>query len=142
ILQNKIIHTSISVFPICLVEHQNQIMISVFVDLFCGGATVGLNVDAREIIFLDNNHNVINLLKHLSLSDFDVLLSRLEKLISKYGLSYSAKFGYRQYRLGVPREDNNGLKKYNFLGYYKLRSDYNSLKDKASAYALDLLYLC
>src|SRR3989344_929513 len=115
--------------------------IVVFVDLFCGGATVGLNVDAREIIFLDNNHNVINLLKHLSLSDFDVLLSRLEKLISKYGLSYSAKFGYRQYRLGVPREDNNGLKKYNFLGYYKLRSDYNSLKDKASAYALDLLYL-
>ena len=55
--------------------------VGVFVDLFCGGATVGLSVNAKRIIFIDNNLNVINLLKHLSKYNFDTLLPRLEKLI-------------------------------------------------------------
>ncbi len=115
--------------------------IGVFVDLFCGGATVGLSVKAKKVIFIDNNRNVINLLKHLSKSDFDVLLPRLEKFIKKYGLSYSAKFGYKRYRVGIPKSDNNGLKEYNTAGYYKLRSDYNSTQNKSSKDALDMLYL-
>lgn len=115
--------------------------IDVFVDLFCGGATVGLSVNAKKIIFIDNNSNVINLLKHLSKFDFDTLLLRLEKLIQKYGLSYSAKFGYRGYRSGINKADNNGLKVYNTSGFYKLRSDYNSMTDKSTKKALDLLYL-
>jgi len=28
--------------------------VGVFVDLFCGGATVGLSVNAKKIIFIDN----------------------------------------------------------------------------------------
>jgi len=115
--------------------------IGVFVDLFCGGATVGLSVNAKKIIFIDNNLNVINLLKHLSKFDFDTLLPRLEKLIKKYGLSYSAKFGYKRYRFGILKSDNNGLKEHNASGYYKLRSDYNSAKIKSSKEALDMLYL-
>lgn len=115
--------------------------IGVFVDLFCGGATVGLSVNAKKIIFIDNNLNVINLLKHLSKFDFDTLLPRLEKLIKKYGLSYSAKFGYKRYRLGIQKSDNNGLKEHNTSGYYKLRSDYNSAKIKSSKESLDMLYL-
>ena len=115
--------------------------VGVFVDLFCGGATVGLSVNAKKIIFIDNNRNVIDLLKHLSKFDFDTLLLRLEGLIKKYGLSYSAKFGYKGYRNGIPKTDNNGLKEYNTSGYYKLRSDYNALENKSSKKALDLLYL-
>lgn len=115
--------------------------IDVFVDLFCGGATVGLSVNAKKIIFIDNNLNVINLLKHLSKYNFDTLLPRLEKLIKEYGLSYSAKFGYKRYRNGIEKTDNNGLKVYNTSGYYKLRSDYNSIKNKSSKEALDLLYI-
>ncbi|MDO8664422.1 MAG: Dam family site-specific DNA-(adenine-N6)-methyltransferase [Candidatus Liptonbacteria bacterium] len=115
--------------------------IGVFVDLFCGGATVGLSVNAKKIIFIDNNLNVINLLKHLSKFDFDTLLPRLEKLIKKYGLSYSANFGYKRYRFGIQKSDNNGLKEHNTSGYYKLRSDYNSAKIKSSKEALDMLYL-
>lgn len=115
--------------------------IGVFVDLFCGGATVGLSVNAKKIIFIDNNLNVINLLKHLSKFDFDTLLPRLEKLIKKYGLSYSAKFGYKRYRFGIQKSDNNGLKEHNTSGYYKLRSDYNSAKIKSSKESLDMLYL-
>ena len=115
--------------------------VGVFVDLFCGGATVGLSVNAKRIIFIDNNLNVINLLKHLSKYNFDTLLPRLEKLIKKYGLSYSAKFGYKRYRNGIEKTDNNGLKVYNTSGYYKLRSDYNSMENKSSKEALDMLYV-
>lgn len=115
--------------------------VDIFVDLFCGGATVGLSVNAKKVIFIDNNSNVINLLKHLSRFDINILLPRLEKLIKKYRLSYSSKFGYKKYRDGIEKTDNNGLKAYNISGYYKLRSDYNSLKNKTSKEALDLLYL-
>lgn len=115
--------------------------VGVFVDLFCGGATVGLTVNAKKVIFIDNNLNVINLLKHLSKYNFDILLSRLERLINKYDLSYSAKFGYKEYRIGIKKTDNNGLKVRNTIGYYKLRSDYNSLEKKSSKKALDMLYI-
>ena len=115
--------------------------VDVFVDLFCGGATVGLSVNAKKVIFIDNNINVINLLKHLAQCDFNSLLSRLEILINKYNLSYSAKYGYKIYRIGIEKGDNNGLKVYNTLGYYQLRSDFNASKDKSSKNALDMLYL-
>ena len=115
--------------------------VDTFVDLFCGGATVGLSVNAKRVIFVDNNENVINLLKHLSKSNLNTLLPRLEALIKKYRLSYSAKLGYKRYRKGIEKSDNNGLKAYNTEGYYKLRDDYNALKNKSSKKALDLLYL-
>ncbi len=115
--------------------------VNVFVDLFCGGATVGLSVNAKKVIFIDNNINVINLLKHLSKYDFQTLLSRLEILIEKYNLSYSAKYGYEKYRQELSKKDNNGFKGFNINGFYKLRSDYNLTKNKNSKEALDLLYL-
>lgn len=115
--------------------------IDVFVDLFCGGATVGLSVNAKKVIFIDNNKNVISLLKHLSRYNFSTLLKRLEKLITKYDLSYSSKFGYKKYRKGIEKSDNNGLKEYNSKGYYRLRSDFNSSKNKNSVSSLDMLYL-
>lgn len=115
--------------------------VDVFVDLFCGGATVGLSVNAKKIIFIDNNPNVINLLKHLSKYDFKTLMARLEKVVEKYGLSYSAKFGYSKYRKGIDKKDNNGLKEHNTKGFYKLRNDYNAISDKFSKNASDLLYV-
>ena len=115
--------------------------VGVFVDLFCGGATVGLNVNAKKVIFIDNNINVINLLKHLSKYDLEIILFRLEILIAEYKLSYSAKFGYKKYRAGIEKGDNNGLKEYNKLAYQKLRSDYNAIENKSSEKALDMLYL-
>ena len=35
--------------------------INSFIDLFCGGCNVSLNIDADKIIFIDNNHKVIKL---------------------------------------------------------------------------------
>lgn len=112
------------------------------VDLFCGGATVGLNVDAEKVYFIDNNERVINLLIFLSKQEFSSFLADLEVLIERYKLSYSYKFGYATYREQCKdKKDNNGLKDYNSEGFYTLRKYYNSLEDKNSTEANTILYL-
>ena len=123
------------------IKHKFPKDIDVFVDLFCGGGTVGLSVDAQKVIFIDNNANVIALLKHLSNYKYETLLSRLEHLINFYNLSYSASYGYSKYRVGISKEDNNGLKEFNCKGFYQMRIDYNASKNKLSKDSLDLLYL-
>lgn len=116
--------------------------IDCMVDLFCGGATVGLNVNAKKIYFIDNNERIINLLLFLSRQNFDDFLLNLEKLTEKYNLSYSYKYGYSFYRKQCTNlKDNNGLKDFNSYGFYKLRDHYNSLTDKNTDEANSELYL-
>ena len=116
--------------------------IDTMVDMFCGGATVGLNTECNKIIFVDNDRHVISLLEFLARSSFDELLSNLEELINEYGLSYSAKYGYSYYKkLIFDSNYNNGLKEYNYAGYYRLRADYNALSDKFNDLGNTMLYL-
>lgn len=116
--------------------------IDTMVDLFCGGATVGLNTECKKIIFIDNDKYVIGLLRFLAKSKFEILLTELEKLITFYKLSYSAKNGYSLYKSQIADFNfNNGLKDYNAKGYYKLRDDYNALKNKHTDIANKMLYL-
>lgn len=116
--------------------------IHTMVDLFCGGATVGLNTPCEQIIFIDNNPFVISLLQYLSTCKFNILLYQLEQLISHYNLSYSANASYAHFfQQQVEGNRNNGLKKYNSVGYYQLRDDYNAIADKQSEQAQLLLYL-
>ncbi len=112
----------------------------VFVDLFCGGATVGFNVKADKIIMIDCNQRIINLLKFLAETDIQVIILKIEKTIEKYNLSYSYKYKYKKYREEGYVVGNNGLKKYNEKGFYKLREDYNRLKNKNTINANVLLY--
>lgn len=114
--------------------------INTFVDLFCGGATVGFNVDANHIVLIDKNPRVINLLKTLAEKDFDKIIKEIENNIFKYNLSYSLVNTYAYYRKKGYVIKNDGLKKYNSNGYYKLREDYNSLKNKNSFKANIMLY--
>lgn len=116
--------------------------IECMVDLFCGGATVGLNTNAKKIIFVDSNDRIINLLVFLSKQDFDAFINKCESIIEKYGLSYSFKYGYRYYReMCNDANANNGLKDYNSKGFYKMRADYNALQDKNTDEANTLLYM-
>lgn len=111
-----------------------------FIDLFCGGATVGFNVNADKIILIDNNVYIINLLKFLASENIEALFSGIEKIINKYELSYSSKFGYKTYREKIANHDNNGLKEYNSKGFYLLRTDYNTLVNKNTKKANIMLY--
>lgn len=116
--------------------------IDVMVDMFCGGATVGINSAAKKVIFIDSNPRVIGLLKFLAKSDFAVLIKNLAKKLEKYNLSASYLNGYSQYfNCAIPSNKNNGLKEYNKIGFYKLRDDYNVLDDKDTDEANLLLYL-
>lgn len=114
--------------------------IDTFVDLFCGGATVGFNVNAKHIILIDANKKVINLLKTLAVENIDKIIKEIENNICKYNLSYSFKKTYAYYRKEGYVVGNNGLKKYNREGFYKLREDYNILKNKDSFKANIMLY--
>lgn len=116
--------------------------IDTMVDLFCGGATVGLNVNCKKIIFVDKDPNVIGLLKYLAKTPFELLIGELDEKISHYGLSNSHLYGYKKYKTIITdKNTNNGLKQYNSNGFYKLRADYNSLKNKNTGEAFQLLYL-
>ena len=112
----------------------------VFVDLFCGGATVGFNIEADKVILIDNNQRIIDLLKYLASEDIAKIILAVENNIEKYKLSYSYKHTYKYYRdLGIV-SGNNGLKKYNLTGYTKLKKDYNALKQKNTPTANSMLY--
>ena len=98
--------------------------IDIFVDLFCGGANVGVNVKSNRAILNDTDDNLtylFNMFKNLG-SD---CLPLLDEIIEKYGLSQSAKYGYEYYGC----DSGNGLAPYNKAKFLKLREDYNNSPD-------------
>ncbi len=97
--------------------------ISRFVDLCCGGASVGLNVEADNILCLDLNKEVIDLLRTLKTYGESKIIEKVEQILKKFELSDSFNNNYGSYRDYI--DGNNGLKRYNKDGYIKLRDYYN-----------------
>jgi DNA adenine methylase len=95
-----------------------------FVDLCCGGATVGLNATANSIICIDINRKVIDLLRTLKIYSTESIVGKIEAIIEKFNLSDTHKNGYTCYKDYV--EGNNGFKKYNRDGYIELRKFFNT----------------
>ena len=98
--------------------------IDIFVDLFCGGANVGINVKSNKTILNDTNDNLtllFSMFKNLG-NDF---LSLIDEIIEKYKLSQSSKYGYDYYNC----DSNTGLAPYNKDRFLKLRDDFNNSKD-------------
>lgn len=110
--------------------------IDTFIDLFCGGCNVGINVDCNKVIFNDSNMYLIGLLNVLKKWDCKKVFKFLFDNIEKYKLSLSFEFGYEYYNC----ESMNGLGKYNKDLYLKLRDDFNKKNIKDDEYYL-LLYL-
>lgn len=95
--------------------------IEVFVDLFCGGCNVGLNVNCRRVVYNDANESLICLYNTFKALGGDTILAWIYEIIEKYGLSLVSKNGYGYYGC----ESANGLGNYNRAGYLKLRADLN-----------------
>ncbi len=115
--------------------------IKVFVDLFSGGGSVGLNSQAKTVYFIDKNPHVIGLLEFLYKSDYNKLLKNIFSIIDKYKLTCTYKNGYEYYRKLKSKVDNNGYKEFNNDGFLELRRDYNALKNKTTSKSFEMLYV-
>ena len=95
--------------------------IETFVDLFCGGCNVGINVKAKKHIYNDTNRYLLYLYNTLKNNDKDVTLETVYSIIDKYGLSLVSKYGYDYYDC----DSSSGLGKYNKDRFLKMREDFN-----------------
>lgn len=95
--------------------------INVFVDLFCGGCNVGLNVHCNRVIYNDLNQNLLYLYNTFKNLDKEAILDWIYQIIEKYALSLVSKNGYDYYGC----ESSKGLGEYNKEKFIRLRTDFN-----------------
>lgn len=111
--------------------------IDFFVDLFCGGGNVGINVSCNKVLFNDSNDIIRYMFGTFKNMDKDETFRLIDSIIKKYGLSDSEKYGYEYY--GCTSAD--GLSKYNSEGYNRLRADFNKMQSKDYGYYITLYVL-
>lgn len=87
--------------------------IDCFIDLFAGGANVGINAKANKIILNDNLIYLIDIFQTLAETPVEKVLDYIDETVAKFDLSIT-----------------------NTNGYIKLRERYNDIKEP-----LDLLIL-
>jgi len=87
--------------------------IHTFVDLFCGGCNVGINVCADNIIFNDNLTYMVDMYNSFLHSSTEDVVNYIENRISEYSLSLTNK-----------------------EGYCKLRSNYNNTRNPLDLFVL------
>lgn len=87
--------------------------INTFVDLFSGGANVGINVKANKYYFNDMNYRINELFRFFNTHSSDSLINMIDNKIKIYGLS-----------------------KTNKDAYLKLRKDYNNNPNPLDLYVL------
>lgn len=111
--------------------------INTFIDLFCGGCNVGLNICANKIICNDNDSKLIGLLNFFNTTDVNNLIPRIKKIIDYFNLSNSNVNGYAFYNCN----SSKGLGNYNKQGFISLRNYFNSLNEIDENYYLTLYVL-
>lgn len=111
--------------------------IDTFIDLFCGGCNVGINVVANKHIYNDLDEHLLYLYNTFKNLDKDVTFQIIEEIIEKYGLSQVCKKGYDFYGC----ESGAGLGNYNRAGFNRLREDFNKHKSEDYYYYVMLYVL-
>ena len=71
--------------------------IDTFVDLFCGGCNVGINVEADQVIFNDVSAELISLYTTFQSQPPEAVFREIQAVIDTYGLSRSNVHGYEYY---------------------------------------------
>lgn len=111
--------------------------INTFVDLFCGGCNVGINVVASNYWYNDISEPLISLFSLMKRKSSDEFIERVNKVISSYGLSDVKVNGYDYY--GCSSAD--GLSSFNRDPYIRLRNDFNHQLDHNDEYYIKLYVL-
>lgn len=109
-----------------------------YYDVFCGGGSASVNVDAKAYYMNDIDSNIISLHSHLqkNSSEVEKFIERMYGLIDGYGLSHSEISVDEKLEELKKEYKKTYFSKYNKESYIKLREDYN--KDLRN---MDLLYL-
>lgn len=81
--------------------------INTFVDLFCGGCNVGININANKIICNDIISQTIILFKVCQIDSVENMLAKFQTIIDIYELSRTNKEGYTNLRKDYKQESVN-----------------------------------
>lgn len=109
-----------------------------FIDMFCGGANVGLNMKANRVVMNDINKPLIRLFNLLKTSKYSMIVEQINNIILGYGLSNTELYGYEYYGCN----SSEGLGKFNKEKYLLLRRDYNQMRQsKKKDYYLMVLII-
>lgn len=95
--------------------------IDTFVDLFCGGCNVGVNVSAKHVILNDSNPILLYLYNTFKNLGTDTVFALINNIIKEYKLSDSTSNGYSFYGCN----SSEGLGFFNRKPYINLRNDFN-----------------
>lgn len=96
-----------------------------FIDLFAGGANVGINVKPKGKVYINEiKPYLIDLYKFFKKIDINTLLTQIENIIKEYGLSDTKQYGYKYYN----SDSCKGVGEYNKKPFNKLKIDYNKGK--------------
>ena len=95
--------------------------INTFVDLFCGGCNVGINVFAKTHIYNDISEPLIGLLSLMKRLSSEEFILQVNGVIKAYGLSDVKVNGYEYYGCSSVK----GLSSFNRERFLKLRDDFN-----------------
>lgn len=80
--------------------------INTFVDLFCGGCNVGVNVMAKKTVFNDNLTYLIDLYEVFNTIPANSIVSYLDNTIAEYALTMTNEDGYKNLRNRYNTERN------------------------------------
>lgn len=110
--------------------------IKTFYDVFSGGANVGINANAKNIICVEKNKYVVELLDLIQKNNFEDLNQKIVDIIDSFGLSQSYIKGYEFYNT----DSSTGLGKYNKSSFLKLRDVFNKEKSRTDLLLVLILY--
>lgn len=99
--------------------------INTFIDLFCGGCNVGININASTIILNDKQKELIDLYNYFQTHTIEKIIYDIKSIINDFHLSRSSEYGYSHYQCN----STDGLSKYNRNSFLALRNEYNLTKN-------------
>lgn len=109
--------------------------IDIFVDLFCGGCNVGMNVSAGYTIYNDTSKPLISLIKALKRMKNETIIKRINELIDEFEFSRTRDHNFKYYG----GDANKGVSAYNREKFLRLRDRFNNYPRKDNQYYI-LLY--
>lgn len=110
--------------------------IDTFVDLFCGGLNVGVNVVAKNYVYNDISKPLVQLHRYFFNRETELIIEDVETIVNKYGLTDTSKNGYAFYGCN----SSSGLASANRNAYNQLKKSFNSCLPDDDNYSL--LFFC